>query len=495
MNETDARCFTLIRAVEECDADGALLSLATRRRATREAGPPSGPAERADDAANDGFLARRARILCERLAAVQPDLARLAEGTAWRPWLVSAALAIATIVGFASAEIGPGQRLHLLSFPLLGLLAWNIVFYVALMVAAVSPRRASAVDAPPWWLRIAQRGRRAPGTESSSKLPERVTAAFLQAWTRHTVQLRGAELRQVLHLSAAALAIGLVAGLYVRGLVLEYRAGWESTFIDAPTLAAVLEIVFGPAAWMTGIPLPDTQELSRLAWGAGTEGENAARWIHLAAVTAGLFIVAPRLALAWQAGRQASRWRRSLRVYSLDGYTRPLLAAGHGGGEVVVVIPLGYSPPEATTSAIREASAALLGGRCRVDVRPAVAYGEEQVRSEALPAELPPPPVSLVTLVNLAVTPEAETHGDWLRGLRPLAQSGAVARVVVLADGGGYRAALVPGEAERRLAERFAAWEALVTAHDLPLVRIDNLNPAALADAVRPHLVPSPSAV
>ena len=36
-----------------------------------------------------------------------------------------------------------------------------------------------------------------------------------------------------LHAGAAALALGLVAGLYVRGLVLDYRAGWESTFLDA----------------------------------------------------------------------------------------------------------------------------------------------------------------------------------------------------------------------------------------------------------------------
>ena len=43
-----------------------------------------------------------------------------------------------------------------------------------------------------------------------------------------------------MHLAAAVVAIGLVAGLYVRGTVLRYEAGWESTFLDASQVHALL---------------------------------------------------------------------------------------------------------------------------------------------------------------------------------------------------------------------------------------------------------------
>ena len=39
----------------------------------------------------------------------------------------------------------------------------------------------------------------------------------------------------LLHAGAAALALGLIAGLYARGLVLDYRVAWESTLLDRPT--------------------------------------------------------------------------------------------------------------------------------------------------------------------------------------------------------------------------------------------------------------------
>ena len=44
-------------------------------------------------------------------------------------------------------------------------------------------------------------------------------------------------------------------------LGLEYRAGWESTFLDAARVRALLGFALAPAAWLTGIALPDVARL------------------------------------------------------------------------------------------------------------------------------------------------------------------------------------------------------------------------------------------
>ena len=64
---------------------------------------------------------------------------------------------------------------------------------------------------------------------------------FFADWTVLGLPLNSARMALVLHFSAAALALGLMAGLYLRGLVLDYRAGWQSTFLQAPAVQALLD--------------------------------------------------------------------------------------------------------------------------------------------------------------------------------------------------------------------------------------------------------------
>ena len=56
----------------------------------------------------------------------------------------------------------------------------------------------------------------------------------------------------LLHVAAAAVAIGLLGSMYLRGLVLDYRAGWQSTFLQADTVQRVLSTLLAPATALTG---------------------------------------------------------------------------------------------------------------------------------------------------------------------------------------------------------------------------------------------------
>src|SRR5690606_6709844 len=142
---------------------------------------------------------------------------------------------------------------------------------------------------------------------------------FAAAWTNATAALTSARLARILHLAAACLAIGAIIGLYLRGLVFEYRAGWASTFLEPAHVGALLKLVFGPAALLTGIELPDAARLAAMRIPPGP-GERAGEWIHLQATTLGLVVVLPRLALALLARRRANRLAGSIDLPLRDPY-------------------------------------------------------------------------------------------------------------------------------------------------------------------------------
>ena len=106
-----------------------------------------------------------------------------------------------------------------------------------------------------------------------------------------------ARIARALHIGAAAFALGALASLYARGLAFEYRAGWDSTFLDADGVQRLLAVVLWPATALAGFPLPDAPTLAALRFSTGP-GENAARWIHAHAIGVVAVVVLPRLLLA-----------------------------------------------------------------------------------------------------------------------------------------------------------------------------------------------------
>ena len=127
----------------------------------------------------------------------------------------------------------------------------------------------------------------------------RAVEAFVGEWSRLAAPIIAARSRRLLHLGSAAVALGLIAGLYFRGIVFRYEAGWESTFLGPSQVRDVLGVLFGPAARWSGIALPaSTEAVAALRWDATGGGGDAAPWIHLIAVTLAIYVVIPRLAIA-----------------------------------------------------------------------------------------------------------------------------------------------------------------------------------------------------
>jgi hypothetical protein len=260
--------------------------------------------------------------------------------------------------------------------------------------------------------------------------------------------------------------------MYVRGLAFEYRAGWESTFLDAPAVRGLLRLVLGPAAallhlaWPAAVPPPaelfSLDNVRRLQ-GPAADGE-AAVWIHLWAGTIAAVVVAPRLVLAWRAGRRERRLASHLSPPLGDPYYLRLLAADRGGGTTIDVVAYGYRPSPRVAADVDALLLDLFGSRARIRRVDPVGYGEMVDRARESTGS-----AALAVLFNIAQTPEPEVHGELLDALRRDADGAGMSLLLVL-DEEPYRARL--GGDSARLAERRRAWERLAADAGLAVVSL-----------------------
>jgi hypothetical protein len=219
----------------------------------------------------------------------------------------------------------------LLSPPLLLVLAWNLAMYALLAWRAW--RKPAAPELPQAlrrWARPARRG-----------LAARVAADFYSRWFAATAAPFAQRLARVLHLCAAAWGAGIALSLLLRGLVVRYQFGWESTFLDAAQVHAIVAVLFWPLTALFGLAPFTLEEIAATQNFAG-QGAAGSRWVWMYVGLLLLVVVLPRLALAaW------ARWReaRLVRGLHLDLQDFDALRAALPGDVVLGV--LGASPAQA----------------------------------------------------------------------------------------------------------------------------------------------------
>ncbi len=449
MRAEDLRAVLLVRAVEEVDRAGTLLPSADRAAASRAA-------RREHRSSNEPaiLLPARSRRLLERLVARHPVLASMLSFPRGSGWIAIGLMLFSAACGFALSALDGTRSINILGFPLLGVVLWNLVVYVALVIRPSLSGRFLA----PAVLRFG-RVRKLDGALGEA------LQAFLREWYQAARPLYQARASRALHLAALALALGLIAGLYLRGLVLEYQAVWASTFLDAADVQRLVSIVYGPASLATGVPIPGLEELHAIR----LRGENAARWIHLMAGTVALFVVVPRAVLAALATGAIVRNSRDLAPpASLPAYFRRAFAHTDGvAGATVLVVPYAYEPLPQAAERLRALLPELLGADLVVEQEAATPYGEEDALLAQLDGRGGAGADLLVLLFSLAATPEDENHGALIAGARDLlTRHRPRGELVVIVDEAPYAARLATeGGARERLAERRALWGAFGRAH------------------------------
>ena len=455
MTEQDARALLLVRAFESGpaepwrDGDAAWADAEAARIEGAAASPTA-------------IAVRRSRLIAERLVARAPALQDALRSSASAA--TAAAVGVAVLFGLAADSIGSGGRIHVLAPPLVALIAWNLAVYTLLVLRALRPggdrdevgggalrRRVQGA----WTAWAGRRGGSAPPL-----------GRFAIDWAQQGRALHAARIATALLAAAAALACGVLVSMYARGLVFDFRAGWDSTFLDPADVERIVALLLGPAAAMTATPLPDAAALEAMRFASGG-GAGARIWIHWWALTVGGLVIVPRALLATRAACRARTLARDLPIEISADERRRAARAGSAAPLAVHVLPYGMAFTPQQRDAIEPALAPFVDGRLRVTVSAPLPIGAED---DPQSWRIDPAPDVAVLLFALVATPERETHGAFIdAALR--CHGAAACRVVV--DESAFVERFTGKVREQRRAERRDAWRALVAASGLEALFVD----------------------
>ncbi len=444
MNEPQARAVLLVKAIESESTGDALLSAAQRDAATAAAlaaAPrPASAARRLEW--TEAFIVRRAERLLTDALARQPRLSAL-QGDAWLMRLLRWCVPLLGLLAGLAAEfwVSP-QAIDLLSPALSLFVAWNLLVFMWLALLGV--RRLLVPAEPVSWLGAGLA--RLAWPRALSRPLWAIARSFQRDWMRLAGPATGARVAATLHLSAALCAVGMVAALLAKGFFTEFRVGWQSQWLQAPQMHALFATV---GQWLGAAPIT-LDDMLRLEHGTGAVKADGSTWALWWSRLLLLAVATPRLGLAGLSFWRARRALQRLRLDLSDPYFVRLLADHGGPATTAVVLPYSHhltaTGERGLTAAVRER----FGPSATPHLQPPVAYG---ATAPALPP-LPPDRLrQVVVLFGLAATPEAETHGAFVRQV-----AAAAGPLEVWLDSSAFSAHLAPGARAARLAEREALW-------------------------------------
>ena len=306
ISEQQLRTLTLAQAIERTDAERTLVSQADLDAATRAALDAARSANR-DSGARVGLsdiVLGRAAAVVARAGAADPRVAALHPPSSWLLWLARGLPVVTLLLGLAIDRIANAHRVDLLSPPLLLLLGWNLVMYLLLAVSAVSAERHPTAAGHPWQHTLRRwAGPAATARAGRRALAGRIAADFYSHWFAQTADLFTQRAARVLHLCAAAWAAGFALSLLLRGLIVRYQFGWESTFLDAQQVHTIATLLFWPITTLFGVAPFSPEDIAATQDFAG-QGAAGGRWVWMYVGLLVLVVVLPRLALA-----ASARWR------------------------------------------------------------------------------------------------------------------------------------------------------------------------------------------
>jgi hypothetical protein len=464
MSPDDARALLLLQSFEnpltpvwrESDRDWA------SREASRREGE-SAPDER--------WLVSRARLAVKRLTERHPILARvLIDSTAFSlpGGLLAGLIALAFTLGVATDLLRTTHRINLLDLPLVGLMVWNLAIFALLVLKPLlGDHLGAALRAPveklghilmTVWQKIDESLRVDAALHSETTALAGPLARFTANWSRLNAPREEARLIAGLHAAAAALALGLLASLYWRGLVNEYRAGWDSTFLSPQEVHHLLSLALWPALKLSGTTLPDANTLATLRFSVGP-GENAAKWIHLQAWTVLVIVVLPRAVLACLAWRRTRHLATDLPVALDSPDLQSVLRTRRGERIRVRVLPYGYHMTGSLRAGLQCTLEREFDSGVDLDLAETLPLGSEDEPARWRLEAGASPAAAVLPLFALTATPERETHGAFIEALG--VDRSNEPRRLILIDESGFRER---GFDAARLTQRRAAWQRMIDA-------------------------------
>ena len=362
MNEQTARNVLLVQAIESSDVKRQVLSDDDRVYASRSANELAQweAADKKSELTPALFLQKRSEQILKKLEERTPAFAKFNAPT---NWLIVAGFALpvgAFLAGIFLDRIADPHRVNLLSLPLLMIILWNLTVYTVMVAGSFS--RTPRIHRPDQGFL----GRMARlSIHSSRKIPQTLTSAvsrFAVDWMLLSAPLTAARAKRVVHLSSACFAVGAVVSLYARGLVSKYQAGWESTWLDADKVHAILTGLFMPASTLFGLPGFSLADVAALQLPQMNPSGGGAAWVHLYAGTLTLLVILPRLLLSSAAAWTERRLSDDFPVDLGQPYFRKLTQK-IGSAEPVVlrVVPYSFTLDEVRDRGLTAVAVMVLG--------------------------------------------------------------------------------------------------------------------------------------
>ena len=502
MNETSALQVTLLQAFETAQPPSVNWTADDSAWATRVANTEIGSKAKTNpsqvesqaelqagskaDAADENHIALRAHHAMQRLLPRETVAAKWLEQRHQR-WPVLALIAAGAFgLGLLADSLGSAQRINLLAPPLWGLVLWNAVIYALLLAQWVQglAQRKPRVGWLTRWTQTLLRGLTPRGRQGAQNAAAAMQT-FTALWTQRSAPLALKRATTLLHAASAALALGLIAGMYLRGMVLDYQASWESTFLSAQTAHAALSFLLSPAAALAQLQLPDLaafEALRSAQVNPTSVSASGATWIHLYAVTLLMFVVLPRLALTAYSALRARWMSEHFKLPLGDAYFERLLRQHRGRQTRIEVHPYASTPSEQALLGLSHILKATFGPDTAVEFKATLAYGaeDETENTSESPRKLAAATSVAVALFDLSATPEAENQGRFAQ------QLAASASTVVVIDEAAFQRRFA--NAPERLDQRRNAWR--VWASDLTTQAVFvNFEQLDLKNAERDFLV------
>ncbi len=477
MNRKKFSQVLLVQALEESDPHGNHLPLSTRHHATQRARDKHPPSSDHSVETDLEFLTARSEIIWAFVDKAFPTFMK-----SWNHLQVDIPTAFVAIPAIAAGlfmnGLGESQRVNLLNFPLLLLLLWNSGMYLSstLLPFLKSSVHTTWLDTATSWLsklaeiRSQRSWRTATFSDSSTTYwVQETTKRFTTLWWPHVKPTWTERLRQLLHVGAVFMAVGIILGMYIRGLALDYQATWESTFLSANQVQMFLHFLLSPAAWLLDHPFPNVSEIVSLQ---APQHGPAAPWIHMWAVTAIAAIIIPRSIMVWMRQRSLRQARETFVLPLEHPYFVHLLAPDRGQGVKVDIMSYSYQPSQETKKFLDLALLDLCGNLASIQWQQPIPFGQEYSN----PAEVSKEVRTSVVIFNAGQTPEGEVQGEWLHSMQTQMETHRRgSRLLVLLDEEPYSTALD----DNRVIERRQTWQRLSSQYHLSIVPL-NANTTSL---------------
>ena len=428
LTESQAQQITLIRVLEQTHDNGGIWSGGDAKEATRATQELLGT-----NASFNQFIARRADWALDKIRKCSENPTIDLRTTRWPTvigWLV---VALAFLIGFLTDHLATDRRVNLVEFPLVGLMAWNLVIYLGIIFR--------------WLVSLVTSGSKHGGLLTDiigkwrlqrvfSKCVENSHVwidQFKKEWIVFSASLNQARFEFVFHAGAMFFALGALASLYVRGFFKEYRAGWESTFFSADSIHAIVSIVLAPGAFLLKMDIPNVQHIASLQV-PGSPGEIARDWIHLYAGSILICIIVPRFFLALANSLSSWRKRNSFPLPINGTYFTALRMIRQGGNAVVLAMPFRYELTNQIKHNLSKLLEHLHGLAVEISIQQPVFMGDNiedwkiTLRSDAH--------IAVFAIFNLTATAESDTHGKLLERILNDVDGGTP--VIPVVDTGTY---------------------------------------------------------